>query len=389
MRPTSQASQANAAPAVGLEKLDKWRTAVAQHEAGTLDDAALGVSAWSITELSRVITDLKGLAKLLFESRTRARGSLEQHWLGVTDEEAERGDANRVLKRGALLLTDIALLAPAREVAVSNGTSTLVRVEDGRVVGRSAASHWEFARALLDSVHPDPARDETVRQWYVATTACLQSRRHWGTVKPHLAYAKALFPTDTNILLYSAVLHENLAGPTTQNFLRTAPPGIRFDVGSEKPELELAKALFEEVIKADPKFAEAHLHIGRVTGLLGDHTQAVAALQRAAALMTDPQLLYYAALFLGREQEMLGHYEAAREQFSRAAWFYPTAQSPLLALSRLARSDGDAEGARDAMERALTLQVSQDPWWTYDVAHVRNADALMTEMLRAFGGLPR
>ncbi|MBZ5499998.1 MAG: hypothetical protein LAP85_26675 [Acidobacteriia bacterium] len=99
------------------------------------------------------------------------------------------------------------------------------------------------------------------------------------------------------------------------------------------------------------------------------------------------------ALFLGHEQEALGHDDAAREQFERAAMLYPTAQSPLLALSHLAGGAGDPAGMLPAMKQVLTLPVMdpkrEDPWWDYNVAHVRNASELVAEMRKAFGGLPK
>ncbi|MBZ5496980.1 MAG: hypothetical protein LAP85_11310 [Acidobacteriia bacterium] len=164
-------------------------------------------------------------------------------------------------------------------------------------------------------------------------------------------------------------------------------------MGSEESELRLAQRFLEQAVAADSGLAEALLRLGRVTGLLGDHDRAVTALSKAAAAMTDLQLLYYAAMFLGREQEARGRRDAAREEFERAAGLYPAAQSPLLALSHLASREGDPPRALVAMERALTLPIKElecfDPWWTYDVAHVRNAEALMIEMRKAFGGLPR
>jgi hypothetical protein len=89
---------------------------------------------------------------------------------------------------------------------------------------------------------------------------------------------------------------------------------------------------------------------------------------------------------------MLSRRSEAREQYTRAARLYPNAQSPLFALSQLADSSGDLEGALFNMQRVFALSRTDsmgDPWWVYDLSHVRDADALVAEMREIFGRLPR
>jgi tetratricopeptide (TPR) repeat protein len=128
-------------------------------------------------------------------------------------------------------------------------------------------------------------------------------------------------------------------------------------------------------------------------GLLGDHPKALAELQLAAAAIEDSQLSYYVSLYLGYELAMLSRPGEAREQYEHAAALYPAAQSPLLALSQLAQSSGDSEGALAALQRVFALQVSDnskdDPWWAYNVSHVRSAAAHVSEMYKLFGGSPQ
>jgi len=68
---------------------------------------------------------------------------------------------------------------------------------------------------------------------------------------------------------------------------------------------------------------------------------------------------------------------------------YPTAQSPLLAISQLALDNDDTEGALRALQRVFGLQIkdrwNDDPWWVYDLAHVRDAAALVAEMQKKLG----
>jgi tetratricopeptide (TPR) repeat protein len=165
------------------------------------------------------------------------------------------------------------------------------------------------------------------------------------------------------------------------------------EFGSRESELTRAQEFFREAVAADPGFAEAHLHFGRVTGLLGDHARAVASLKLAAAALSDPQLQYYAALFLGHEHEMLGNYDAARDQLQSAERLYPSAQSPLFALTHLVRWTEYFPQALAQLEPVLMEpgwnDEREDPWWAYEVAHARDADQLMDKMRRLIGGLPK
>jgi tetratricopeptide (TPR) repeat protein len=228
-----------------------------------------------------------------------------------------------------------------------------------------------------------------VRQWFIATTAYMQANRLLGYARQNLKYALHRFPADSRILFFAGVLHETWASPMHQNVV--VPLEVKVSYGSEESELKQALQFFKKASAADPNFAEAHLRLGRVLGLLGHHNQAVAELQRAAASIKDPQLLFYASLFLGREFAALSRRSEARDQYERAAMLYPAAQSPLLALSQLARSGDDLEGARLSLERSFAVPRKDpwkdDPWWIYDLAHVRDADALIADMHRMFGGL--
>jgi tetratricopeptide (TPR) repeat protein len=232
-----------------------------------------------------------------------------------------------------------------------------------------------------------------VRQWYLAAAADMQHRRQWGNAEDHLSRARRIFRSDASFLFYSGAVHEFYAGPSAQNSALVAPPGSNMDFGSRDSELGRSRGFYREAVVADPDFAEARLRLGRVTGLILDHSQAVAELQKAAAVLVDPQLRYYAALFLGQEQVTLGHYDAAQEQFQAATVLYPTAQSPRLALNHLLRwsvhfPETFAETAQILMLPSRSLE-RMDPWWVYDISQARNADELVAEMRRAIGGLPR
>jgi tetratricopeptide (TPR) repeat protein len=311
------------------------------------------------------------------------------------------GEDNYLVRRAAILHSDVAMLAPQTMNApgeVSPGGLQRFRMEisDGREIDlHQSAVHWEVARMLLDLVvpkgdtHPAPGRDDMVRAWYRATASWMQLREDHD--KLHLDRARALFPGDADILFLSGCQRETYAAPPIQTAVRSAvlPSGVTLDVESERIEWREAEGLFHRALEIKPDFAEARLRHGRVLGALGRHGEAVAELRRALGDLADPQLLYYAELFLGAEEEALGNRDAARVAYEQAAEHFPHAQSPPLALSQLARRYGDRGGALRAIERLFALPADErdptdDPWWWYFVAQARDADDLIAAMHRPF-----
>src|SRR5205823_1786319 len=131
-----------------------------------------------------------------------------------------------------------------------------------------------------------------------------------------------------------------------------------------------AEGFFRQALESEPEYAEARLRHGRMLGLLGRHQAAAGELRAASGGLNGDAQQYYAALFLGAEEEALGHREGAQTSFERASAQYPRAQSPLIALSHLARRFGDRPGALAAIGRLMQLPPDEsqrfDPWWQYD-----------------------
>jgi hypothetical protein len=390
--PSEEKSERRTDSGYQLQKLKEWRDAALGHAPGKADAAAIKIGAWNDWDLELVVEFVTKLASKSKRTirRTISRAPIRSR-LGLTSQEVQEGNLNRVLKQGALLHTDIAMLKlEDGRISVSLDQMRVALV-DGRLVRQPYKPHWEFARQLINEISPSPSEDPLARQWYIASTAYVQSLRDLANARENLEYAVKLFSDDAQILFYAGVLHEIWASPLNQNFQSLLP--VRPFYESKKKELEKARKLFRKVIDADPNFAEAYLRICRVEGLLGSHAQAFVALQRADSLIQDPLLSYYVALFRGYEFEMLGRADEARNQYKRAETLYPEAQSPRLALSHLAQSRGDTEGALNALRSAFDLQhkdaAKDDPFWEYDLSHVRNAPELIEKMHRLFGELPR
>jgi tetratricopeptide (TPR) repeat protein len=405
-------------PADSLTRLTTWLEAVERHEPGTADAPARSIGAWLQTGLREFAVDLVIFLDALDEAHginprrrsmpvpgRRFPQAVMNRIRGLAQNVAKRDNWDQLLKRAALLHADIAMLVPLERTPVSPSSlqpdprrrrrgpaaHILVQTDDGLAVGLEHGTlHWDIGRAVLDSTSAAPARDEMVRAWYRATAAHLLREEQFAYALPHLRAALRLLVNDARLLFYAGALHETFAGPLAQAASRAleSRADVRSDVESVETELERAEEFYRGALAADPAFAEARLRRGRVLGLLGRHKEALSELRQSLPQLGDKQLVYYAELFAGREEAGLGHREAAREHFERAAALYPRAQSPKLALGLLARAYGDRPTALHAMKEVFALppyeEEREDPWWTYHKAHVRDADALLDQLRRPF-----
>lgn len=397
-------------------RIAEWLKAVEAHQPGTLDAPAKTCGAWSPLQLEQTVGDFIGLLEL--ERRTRANPSAGpvvtykkktftlsdiDAMFGLTADDAAGGGMNRIVKRAALLHTDIARFVRSVPVdmrvlggvRVTVGQASVTALNDGNTTGSEIVSpHWDLARRLLDEVTPSPTTDDLVRAWYYAMVARDVAQRRWGTAAPTLSRARRVLPNDARIIFYSGLQHEAMAAPDVQNAMaamRTRPTA-RVGVMSEEVELLDAERFFRQAITIDPAFAEARLRLGHVLGCLGRQGEAAEELQRATAELTDPQLLYYAAMFLGRADTQLGRRDEAHKAFERASGLFPLAQAPLIAEGQLARREDDPPRALASVGRLLNLpgnsRSRNDPWWAYDVFAGRDADDLMTALYRPFLSAP-
>lgn len=264
------------------ERLKQWLQAALDHEPGALDAPALTVGSWSTAALESLFPYVKALAELL------GTGEFKPGWAVFSGAEKEllknlagrtRGhDINRVMKRGALLHSDIAITVqmdsepvldrsprqPASASRVGPRFSLprrpTVLSDDARyqAVGREAI-HWDFARMLLDSVRPTPSGDGVVRLWYQAIAAYFASRSLNAPALHHLERAWQLFPDDPDLLLDRGCLHETFAAPRVQTVIQTTtlPNGMRFEVASASSNLRDAERYFRLALNSNPDMTEA------------------------------------------------------------------------------------------------------------------------------------
>jgi tetratricopeptide (TPR) repeat protein len=409
------------APVEPIARMKAWVTAVERHEPGRADAPAVEIAAWSPAALHELSADLViFLGRIdgahLFKprkrplprvSRPRPRPVVQAIRAMAEELLRETGPAasNEFLKRAALLHADVAMLVPRVDSQASQAGPSgdpqpdpgrkssdpiVVDTDDGVALDLERPTHhWQLGRTVLSAVAPEPAHDETVRLWYRASVAYLQAQERLGDCHLHLTPALEAIPGDERLLFYAGAMHEAYASALLQQAARSLESrGMRSVLRSDDDELEEAEKYFRKALEADARSAETRLHLGRVLGLLGRHREAATELRQALPHLADRQLVYYAELFLGREEAAVRNRQAAREHFERATALYPRAQSPQLSLSLLARAHGDRPAALQALRKVMALppdeEYREDPWWEYRLSHVRNVDALLEQLRRPF-----
>jgi hypothetical protein len=334
------------------DRFAQWLAAVETHEPGNPGKVAIDVATWPGVELEAVIAEAK-------------------HYVRSFDK-ARRNDANDLLLRGAWLHSDIARLIPDDMERRSARQQRIIVVRDGRELGwRFISIHWELGRSLLDAIVPEPAAHPGVLHWYQQTSADLLRLRSLAEGAVHLPRGRRIFPSDPMLLFTSGVLHERFSSSSLQAAAASFVANNRGEttLSSARAELVRAERFFRDTLALQPDHLEARVRHGHVLGALGRHEQAADALRTAVKAGVTGELLYLAEMFLGSQEEVLGHSVQARARFEHAASLYPRAQSPRIALSQLSRRAGDRAGVQREL-RALAALPSderqrEDPWWNY------------------------
>ena len=422
-----------------IRRLERWLDATAAHRPGALDDGVRLIGSWNQEDLWTVWADVLAIVSLLREpdvsifyvSEPARPGQVTRQISPVATNRSRQvlytvgelrrlraiakqlstgaspGPANDILKRGAMLHADVEMLVGRRggqgNLDRRGPAGATLLFDDGQQLGlTNTVSHWNMGRRLLESVRPaeskapfrrpDPAADPTVRQWYLAGCAYMLRTRFIEI--DQFNRALELFPNDPDVLFFVASVHEYFAGVRTQSVMRSVkgPRDVNFDIQDEGAELRLAEQLYKRALDRSPRFIEARIRLGRVLGVRGRHEEAVVQLRQGQEA-GEPLLQFYTHLFLGSEFEALGNGAEARQSYERAAALVPTAQSPLLGLSRVADQAGDRAAARNAVARVLQLpfqnEAGADPWWSYEIVQARGVDGLLNDLRQRIVALPR
>jgi tetratricopeptide (TPR) repeat protein len=395
-----------------IRMLSDWVVAVDQHTAGESDQALTRITAWTYDDLELMRTYVETLAEApTVNNRDRGRrwtalGANDREQIHVLKEQVRRrGDFDTFRKRAAVLHTDAALLAALPLVVAppvpksgrprSRGEQTRsvqVMSFDGQFENFELRNlHWDYAMDMLDALPAKPRRDPIVAQWYRAIGAHFASERRFADGLDHFARARAVVPDDPYVQFGEASLQEILGAPRIQNYYKVTmlPNGLSI-LGVDSPPTHWRRAenLLRRAIAADPRFAEARLHLGRIYVQQERYEEGLALLQGAAPELSEPTLRYYARLFAGDALHSLGRIGESRESYELALALFPDSQAARLGLGSALRTAGDREQALAAMLPTLTKdpssRVEDDPWWDYYFGDAKKVALLLDELRAPF-----
>lgn len=397
-------------------RLEHWLGVVDRHVPGEIDSALLEAAGWTRDELHELWIETQVLLRAVAEPQEdrfrvlpldpdaaiarRRRGldpRVEMRFgpadlprLGALAARVRTSGPNHVVRRAALVHTDVATLTPDRIPAPTGALSMSAprrrSISDGRGGGAEVMSeHWDLARMLVAAVRPAPEQDSWVRDWYRATLAASQHDDFFDSI--HLRHALRVFPDDPVILFLAGCEHEAFASPLFQEFARPLRrANLRPGFGGAGAELDRAAALFRRALEGDGAFDEARLRLGRVLSLQGRADDAVRELSHVLRDTDDPLVEYYAALFLGAAHESAGNAAPARLAYQRAATLVPHAPAAHLALARLAQRRGDRAAQVASLDRALATADTDDndPWWAYRASQGRHGPTWLDRVRRTW-----
>jgi tetratricopeptide (TPR) repeat protein len=388
--------------------LREWVDAVVQHDAGE-SDRALATIAWSYNDLELMQPFFEAFAGTrarnddLRAAVRRARlSSRDRAMVRAEFEDRLFADADRFRRRAAILHTDAAIFLDLPAVTATPGNRQplpyWVRAQHDRrvdVLSKDADYqsteysnlHWELAMDMLDAVRAP--RDPFVAQWFATIGAYLVDQRRYSDALAHFARAHLVVPDDPRVLFAEARLHEALAAPLMQNFVRVTAvsQGVPTSgIDDQRTELRRAEGLLRRTLVLDPPFLETRLRLAHVLIEQGKHDEGRSLAEHVAAKATDQTMQYYALLFAGDALFSLGRTAEAGKSYQRAIDLFPDAQAARLGLASTLRSVGDTAQALDVLMPTITKPRStrkgDDPWWEYYDGDATQMEALL-EALRA------
>ena len=367
---SSERSPLAAGADLGLARLLGWLEAVQLHTPGCADAPAIEVGRWPLRELEMLLRDVRELVGFL--QRTEGHRAEYSGRGGAQREQADflrlrspfhpRRTGARILRRPTAEI-DMPFCDAGRcfmpiSGSSCRGISTAIlssRTEAEKAGGRDRRISRSDGRFLTASCrHQGPtSRRFSGTARYLRTSS---SKGNLAELAVHLNRARRVFPRNAELIFDSACLHHELSSPAIQASVeQVRASDVSVAVGSRISELQRAEQFFREGLALAPADVDARVRLGHTLGELGRHAEAAAELRTAIAAKPDRRRLYLAELFLGREEEALGRSAEARRRYEQAAELYPDAQSPRLALSRLARQTGDRASAQDVRCRASPL----------------------------------
>jgi hypothetical protein len=211
-----------------------------------------------------------------------------------------------------------------------------------------------------------PAVHTFVCRWYGAAVSRLQDLVEVRLAPAIVARGLARFPGDPDLLVArGSFVETRLALAQVDASLASIlyPSDIR---QRWRDELSEAERDFEHAVQPIGSASEAAVRLSRVHLLKGQHNRGFDLLDRVLAGAPPPVIRYLALLFRAAAAEHTRDLRAAARDYRAAMALIPGAQTPMLALGRLADEQNQPSDARTWIERALAPETRAiDPWRRY------------------------
>ncbi len=183
----------------------------------------------------------------------------------------------------------------------------------------------------------------------------------------HFDEAVKAFPQDPEILVAAGTLFEWSGGP---------PFG-------EPRHLAKAEKLYERACRLDPNDALAQLRYGTTLWKRRRSKKAAAPLRQVLELSQDDELVFRAHLALGRIAVLAGNHQEAIAHFHAAREAKPDWQVGSLALSHALHLTGARDESRRVLESALSASSTDEDlfgWWSWETGLIERFAPLLQSM---------
>ena len=302
-----------------------------------------------------IIEDIKEQMVALLRTKASTRGAAS---IGHRTTQL-RQERFRRLRLTALVHTEAALRLAAAEplgdqLTLARGWVTLLRDLDKDEAGSLEHDDWA-------------GRQRFVRDWYLVVASHLQAADQPRYLKGHVTSGLGLFRDDPELLLARGSISESEADISVVDRSLSAEVYRSGFIERWRNYMSAAGRDYQAAARGQADLHEATLRWGRINRHLGDRKTARRALDQVAASDAPAALKYLARIFLGELSELEQQPAAAVTEYEAALALVPSAQAPMLALSRLCDAAADGPCASRWLQRSFdaTRRNRVDPWWQY------------------------
>lgn len=376
--------------------LQRWAAGIDAHVPGELDEAATAHAKLKPSERALLVSVaapfafyLRQINEIAEPPKVKLSPAEKTLVTALANKIIANGTAAQWLHRAVMFETDVAILAPeltaeAMRDARGPDLAEAIRADDGEAGARSLLNwHWKLARDLVDQRDPQTP-DAFPAAWCHAVALYQLDHMLLAELGPHLQFALTMFRGDARIHFDMACYTDAMSSARVQSvMIGERPRDFRPNIPSEESADAQSAAQFSRAMEFDFTFAEPRVRLARLMEKSGKPNDALTLLALASPMEKTPELEYMSHLIAARANGALGQFEDGRLHLKAALQLFPTAQSPLVALSQLALEAGDMDGAVEAASQ-LRLRPNRgdrdDPWWFYFQASWLGHGKLLDEL---------